>query len=658
MQPPVRGVKRLFFSRADNLPESRKRRRRGGQENRTNKPVRASMDGIMRSSRREIGWSGAVLSLLIVLMAGVLVRCAQLQLLESQRYRERAERQQLKIIPQTARRGTIVDREGRVMAVSRKIYSVRLDPSVLADAQETARQLSAILDLPGDSLYQDILARQDKRFLWVKRDVGEAAANEVRGLKIRGVLVETEFRRDYPMGQTAGHVLGSTDIDGAGLEGVEWMYDTYLAPQAGKWLLRSDSLRRPIGAQGVCEPAKDGHIVVLTLDSVIQNIVQEELRKTVEKFRAKSALGIVMDPKTGEILALANWPGFDPNRVRETPADIRRNRALTDPIEPGSTFKPFTAASALEGKFVTLQTIIDCEEGVYNGPGFGAVHEYKHYFGRISVADILIYSSNIGSAKMAQKMGKPYFHGMLRKFGFGQKTGIDLPGEGEGIMRPLSQWNDKMYTLTCVGFGQGISVTPIQLVRGFCILANGGKKVTPRVTKGILSPDGSEVICDFLHPRTASGGYVNVGGVEDAENRVISEKISRDLLREALAGVVEKKGGTAHGAYLEEYRIFGKTGTAQIALKDGRGYEPNKYISSFVGGAPVENPRICVLVMVREPDRRLGLGYTGGRVAAPAVREIVRQTLAYLQVPPGMSAENAEKTKQIRENLQFPSDGL
>jgi len=470
--------------------------------------------------------------------------------------------------------------------------------------------------------------------------------------------VENEYRRDYPMGDTAGQVLGSTDIDGCGLEGVEKEYEAYLSPQPGKWLLRSDSLRRPIGAQGECEPAKDGHIVVLTLDSVIQNFVQEELRKTVEKFRAKSAMGIVMDPKTGEVLAMANWPGFDPNRVRETAPEIRRNRTLTDPIEPGSTFKPFTAASAVEGKFVTLQTIIDCGEGVYNGPGFGAVHEYKHYFGRIRVADILIHSSNIGSAKLAQKMGKPYFYGMLRKFGFGEKTGIDLPGEGEGIMRPLSKWNDKMYTLTCVGFGQGISVTPIQLIRAFCGLSNGGTKVTPRVTKGILSPDGSEVICDFLHPRTDTGEYINGVGGEISENHIISERVSRDIREEALAGVVEKKGGTARGAYLEEYRIFGKTGTAQIALKDGRGYEPNKYVSSFLGGAPVENPRICVLVMVREPDRRLGLGYTGGRVAAPAVREIVRQTLAYLQVPPHKPADASEKNKQIREHLQFPSDGL
>jgi len=590
----------------------------------------------MSDTRRQ-WWRSLVF--LLLLIAGLLVvlgRCWQLQYYQAQRLGQRAANQQRKEIPQFARRGTIVDRKGRPLAQSNRVYSVRIDPYLLTDPRGAAQKLAQLLSIPQEKLLADILQRQDRRFMWVKRAISDDLARQVRQLAIRGVVVESEYQRQYPQGSLAGYVIGSTKIDGSGLEGVELYYDDNLAGKSGKLLLRSDVMRRPVRTQGPCPDSQDGDTLVLTLDAVIQSIVEDELKKVVEKFQAKGAVGIVMDPRSGEVLALANWPGFDPAQTRQTEDHLRRNRALTDPVEPGSVFKPFTVAAALEGGFFTLNDRIDCLDGPYSGKGFGTISEYKHPYGVLSVAEIIIKSSNVGAAKIAQKMGKKYFFGMIEKFGFGRKTGIDLPGEGNGLLMPLKEWKWGEYALTRAAYGQGpVAATPIQLIRAFCILANGGQVVKPRVARAIISSDG-EVIKDFgkltmLLPVSAGSSPAA------ADDRVISEKTARNLITAALAGVVENKQGSAHNAYLAAYRVFGKTGTAQIPKKDGRGYQENQYISSFMAGAPAEEPRVCVLVMVYQPDRSLGLGYTGGMVAAPVVKEIISQSLSYLQIPPRVS---------------------
>jgi len=587
----------------------------------------------MGNIRREI-WGGmAFLLLLLAGLLAVLGRCSQLQIYRSDDFRQRAQRQQRMVIPQTSPRGLIVDREGRVLALSVKVPSVWVDPLLVKDKKQTAEKLGDILTLNPMKLHEKILARKRKRFMWIKRYVGKEEAEKVRALKIRGVMIQWEYQRQYPMGELAAHVLGFTDIDGRGREGIECQYDKYLEGKPGRLIVMADVSRRPMGPGGVGEASEPGKTVVLSLDAVIQACVEEQLKKVVKKYRAQGASCIVMDPVKGEVLALANLPTFNPTEARRASSAVRRNRVLTDPFEPGSTFKPFTLAAALQGNFVGINQKINCLNHPYSGKGIGTIHEYRNYHGVISVAEIIERSSNIGSAKLAQKMGKKYFHGMIDNFGFGKKTGIDLPGEGKGIFVPLEndEWRWGQYALTRASYGQGpVAVTPMQLIRGFCCLVNGGILVKPQVARGVIDRNG-EIVRDYINGSISLGEEETAVGTDGA-GHVISEKVSRQLVEEALVRVIEGQRGTARAVAIKGYRVFGKTGTAKVPRKNGRGYEDNKYVSSFIGGAPVENPKLCVLVQVRQPDRSLGLGYTGGRVAGPVAREILRQGLAYLGV--------------------------
>ncbi|MCP4712590.1 MAG: penicillin-binding protein 2, partial [Planctomycetes bacterium] len=430
-------------------------------------------------------WGGQLfLGLLVMGMGIVLGRCWQLQCIEGARYQVQANSQMLRIIPQTARRGSIVDRHGRYMAMSIRTDSVRADPAIIKDFKDTAQKLSRILDLPEQELYQKLLDKQDSRFMRIKRDIPLDQAEQIRALKINGIVIEREYKRQYPMDELAAHVLGFTTIYGMGLEGIEAAFDEYLTGKIGLWRLNSDAFRRPIGTQQGSEPAQQGNHVVLCLDAMIQSYLEEQLVLTAQKFNAKGAIGIAMNPKTGEVLAMSTWPTFDPAHAPQSKVEHRRNRALTDPIEPGSTFKPFTVAAALEGGYVSVHETIFCHNGSYsNRRVFGTIGEYgNHSYGNLTVAEIVVNSSNIGTARISQKMGKTYFHKMVQKFGFGQKTGIDLTGEGRGILKPLDQWDRAQFDLTRLSFGQGpIMVTPIQLISAFCSLANGGLKVQPRV---------------------------------------------------------------------------------------------------------------------------------------------------------------------------------
>ena len=568
---------------------------------------------------------------MLAIMA-VLGWCWYLQYYKSDEYQQKALKQQLKIIPFSARRGMIVDAQGRTLAVSVKKQSVRVDPRLIRDYRTAAEQIGKALSVEVNGLYQGLVARKDKRYLLVKRFVSDEEVERVLALKLKGVVIEPDYERRYPMGSLAAHVVGYTTDYGEGLEGIEARYHKTLSGKPGKWVLSSDAIRRPVGAQGECVPADDGQIVVLTIDAVIQSYVEKQLREMVAKYQAQGACGIVMDPKTGEVLALANYPTFDLNAARKCSKEVKRNRALTDPVEPGSIFKPFTVASALEGGYVTVNQKIFCYNGYYAKRGIGIISEYNnHGYGELTVAEIIMRSSNIGSARIAQKMGKRYFHAMIEKFGFGKRTGIDLPGEGAGILRPLREWKWGQYALTRAAYGQGpIVTTPIQIIQGFCCIANGGKLVRPRVVRGVLTPEG-KVARDI-----GKDSALSMAEAGDAL-QVLKPQVSRKMVHEVLKAVVDRRGGTARRARIEGYEVFGKTGTAQVAVNGN--YVDGKYVSSFMAGAPAWAPRICVLVMVREPDRSLGLGYTGGVVAAPAVKEILRQTLPYLGVEKKLEEE-------------------
>ena len=566
--------------------------------------------------------------LLICGFCAVLGRCFYLQHTKYDFYKKRADRQQLKIIEHSARRGMILDRKGRILAASRTGYSIAFDPKVMDDSRENINRIARLLEIDSSKLYQDFLKRKKQRFMYVKRDITKDIADKVRNLAVEGVVVKREFFREYPMGSIAASVIGITDVYNKGLEGLELQYDKYLSGEPGRTLYSMDVLRRAVGPHPIGEnkEGRDGYNLAITIDAVIQGYAELAIKKVVDEFHARDAVCIVMIPQTGEVLACANYPTFDITRAREFPVEKRKNNAINLTFEPGSIFKPISVACGINKGVVGINTIIDCLKGPFRQSGMGRIGEYKNYFGKISVTTILAKSSNIGTVKIALMMGKDYFHDMIGNFGFGKKTYIDLPGEEIGIFP--EKWTDKNYTFTRSSFGQGISVTPLQLLRAFCALANGGKLVRPFVASGVT--DGNQVVENFR--RFSLPVFDDVAlDVNDTAAQVISKRCADDMVK-ALRKTIED--GTAASSKLDKWTAFGKTGTANVPKTDGRGYEDNKWNASFVAGAPASDPKVCILVTVREPDRSLGHGYTGGKVAAPAAKEVLEQTLAYLMIEP------------------------
>ncbi|MCH7814585.1 MAG: penicillin-binding protein 2, partial [Planctomycetes bacterium] len=422
----------------------------------------------------------------------------------------------------------------------------------------------------------------------------------------------------YPLGASMGQVLGFVGRQSQGLEGLELTCDRWLRGTDGSVRTVRDARRRairertdgPAAPAGRTEPVDGGH-VVLTLDAVIQGFVDELLPRQVQKFEAQSGVAVVMDPRTAEVLAMACYPTFDPNDRGAVDRSLWRNRVVTDMVEPGSTFKPFVASGALLAGVVSPGERIYCHDGLYVS-GRRLLHDSSPH-GLMTFEEIIIRSSNIGMAIIGERLGNPAMHDIVRRFGFGAPTGIDLPGESAGSVLPLSRWN--RYSTTSVPMGHELAVTPLQLITAFCAMVNDGVLLRPRVVRAYLRPDGT-VDREFTGP--------------DPVRRVLPKATARYLVNEVLVKVVEEGGG--HRAALAGYRVFGKTGTAQVPYDDRRGYEPGAYLGSFIGAAPLENPRVVVLVMIKKPNPRLG--YYGGVVSAPVVGDILGRTLAYLQVPP------------------------
>jgi cell division protein FtsI (penicillin-binding protein 3) len=437
------------------------------------------------------------------------------------------------------------------------------------------------------------------------------------------VGVESDWQRHYPMGRLVSHAVGFTSIDNRGLEGIEYQYDKQLSGLGAQDVFLADVRRRPIRPAPVMQsPADsndlknavltDGAGIILTIDSTIQQFVRNELFKQYKNFEAESAIGIVADPKTGAILSIVSLPDFEPAKVHSTAAENRKNRVLTDEFEPGSIIKPVVAAIALDAGVVNKVEKIYCEDGHYSGRGFGTIGEYKHGFGDLTVSEILINSSNIGMAKIGQRLGKEKLYQGLRLFGFGKRTGIDLPGEADGFLRPPRKWNG--YSITRIPFGQEITVTSLQLVRAFCILANRGRMIRPFLVKAVVDSKGE--ITELKHPLPPVG-------------YIVRPEVAQWIVNEALVGVVNE--GTGKRAKLEKWQVFGKTGTANIAKSNERGYSDSDYVASFIAGAPAKDPAIVVLVSIRKPNKSLGKGYTGGAVASPVVGAIIKKTLTYLE---------------------------
>jgi cell division protein FtsI/penicillin-binding protein 2 len=557
-----------------------------------------------------------ILLILAAGLAGMIGRCFYLQFIKADHYHQESIRPQEATIIEKPCRGIILDCRGRVLAASNRTQSVFADPCAIEDVEKAAQIVSGIFNVPPNAAASKITGSKNPRFVRLAESITPKQRDAILAARVHGIGIMNDYLRHYPSGPIASHAVGFVNSENAGLGGVELQYNSKLEGMSGTHIFYADAARRLIRLKEQKDNVIDGMGLVLTIDGAIQSFAYTELIKQYKAFQAESAIAIVMDPYTGAILAMVCLPDFEPEKIISQNPDTFRNRALTDPYEPGSIFKPIVAAIAIDGGAVRGNSVIFCENGTYSGKGFGTIGEYnRHKYGNMTVQEILEESSNIGMAKIGQKMGKQMLYNGLKSFGFGQPTGIDLPGEGTGVLWPMSRWTG--YSVTRIPFGQEISVTGLQIARAFSILANGGRPIRPYVLKAVIDNDGNVV--EFKRPGLPAGV-------------LIKPEVAKWMTEEALTGVV--KEGTGKKAALKKWQVFGKTGTANIAKTGERGFSENEYVASFVGGAPANDPKVVVLVSVRKPNRRLGKGYTGGTVAAPVVAGILDKTLTYLKVPP------------------------
>jgi cell division protein FtsI (penicillin-binding protein 3) len=578
------------------------------------------------SSGRITVWLFAAL---IVAFAALATRCLYLQYFGNEYYSGLSARQQQTVATISPQRGAILDCRGRVLAASEEIQTVFAEPRVLDDPKETASELGDVLNIGAHNICRIITDSENPGFVKIK--VGVDANQATAARKIHGVGIQSDWGRHYPMGSLATHIVGFTSADNRGLEGVELAYNKDLAGSAGRNIFISDAFRRPIRLREHDSDVTDGVGIILTIDATIQQFVREALLEQYKNYRAESAIAVVAEPKTGAILAMVSLPDYDPANFNTADANSLRNRVITDQFEPGSLIKPVVMGGAVEDGIVSLKEKIFCENGNYCGKGFGCISEYKNGFGYLTPREILVNSSNIGMAKVGQKMGKEEVYQSLRNFGFGKETGIDLPGEVSGLLWPPSKWTG--YSVTRIPFGQEITVTAIQLVRAFCILANGGHPVNMHVVKAVVDNEGNIVKMTQAPPPLAY---------------CIDPEVAKWLVTDAMVGVVNE--GTGKKAKLKKWQVFGKSGTANIAKVGEKGYAEHQYIASFMAGAPVEDPQVIVLVSVRRPDMSLGKGYTGGAISAPVAGKIIEKTLTYLEnsrpdSPKGRLAANNPQTR-------------
>ena len=545
-----------------------------------------------------------VLFLVVTLVVGG--RAFQLQVLQGDRLMRLGQRQHLKEWIVLPKRGAVIDRAGESLALSLESQSVYARPHRIQNVDNVSRKLAGVLNLRVAEVKQKITAA--KPFVWIKRQITAPEAEKIQVLNIDGIGMFYEPNRHYPQGQLAGQVIGFVGRDSEGLEGLELKYNDYIRGEAGSSVTERDALGRRVLVQGVeglqIPPGSDIH---LTLDTAIQHIAEKELEASILKYRAKAGVAIIVDPFTGEVLALANYPSFDPNLYNKQSADQRRNRAVADSYEPGSTFKTILAAAALEEDVVGKEDLFYCEMGKY--PYAGKIIHDTHPYGWLSFSKILQVSSNIGFTKVAEKLKKDRYFKYIEKFGFGRSTGIDVPGEVPGLLRKAETWS--AIDLATHAFGQGISATPMQMVMAYAAIANGGFLMRPYVTQRVVSPQGEVVLENQPH----------------VVRRVVSEKTAKQLA--SMLSQVTTEGGTGAMANIEGFEVAGKTGTAQKADPVHGGYS-NKRVGSFVGFVPANNPRLVALVLIDEPE---GSVY-GGVVAAPVFRNIAQGALRRMMVAP------------------------
>jgi cell division protein FtsI (penicillin-binding protein 3) len=553
-------------------------------------------------------------------------RLIYLQMIKHDQYAGLAAEKHVIKQPIFAERGTILDANNEVLAHNVPVETVVADASRLNDVDATVDLVSNELKLPRGEVSEKL--HTDRRYIVLKREVAKANADslrqKLRAKNLRGIYFEQDATRIYPNGAMLCHVIGFTDFDHKGIQGVEGSLDEYLHGQDGyRYIEHNRAGQEIVLYRGQERAPRNGYQVHLTVDLNLQNIVENEIDAAVREYSPKKATIILMRPQTGEILAMANRPAFDLNQRSEAKPEQMKNRAICDMMEPGSTFKIVTAAAAINEHKFGLESFIFCEKGIWN---YGGTPLHDHAaFSDLSVKDILVKSSNIGAAKMAVTLGDQKFYEYIRRFGFGERTGVELPGEIPGLIRSPSSWSK--ISITRIPMGHEIGVTPLQMATAMCTIANGGKLMTPRIVKSITTADGKTV--STLKPITL--------------RQVITPQTANQI-GTALRGVVSDRG-TAAAAAVPGFTIAGKTGTAQKVGPHG-GYEKGKEVVSFCGYLPAENPQFVGLVVLDDAQTKPEQNY-GGTVAGPIFSRIAEKAARYLDLEPHEEIRKAVPVERV-----------
>ena len=538
-----------------------------------------------------------VVSGFFVLVAFVLIwRMYDLTIMDRPFLLGQGDARSLRLVDIPAYRGMIIDREGSPLAVSTPMLSVWVNPKVFAPTPEQLASLARILNISKAKLLKRA-TEHGREFVYLQRQLPPMQAKKIEALKIPGINFQEEFKRYYPEGESSAQLIGFTNIDDNGIEGLELAYQPWLMGVSGKKRVVKDRLGRVIEDLGVVKESRPGHLLQLSIDRRIQFFAYHELKNTIENFQAKSGSVVVLDTENGEVLAVANYPSFNPNARARYQLNSYRNKAITDTFEPGSVIKPFSIASALDSGHFTPKTVIDTQ------PSWMTVHGHTvrdiHNYGVLDVVGVLQRSSNVGVTKMVLASPPEQLIGLLTRSGMGQRTESGYPGESDGSIVKVADANP--FVLATLGFGYGVSVTALQLAKSYLIFANQGRLLPVSLLHNTIRPEGIPV----LNAKTA--------------NQVLA----------MMEAVVSGADGTGKQAQVPGYRVAGKTGTSQIAGK--RGYEKHRHIASFVGIAPVSKPRFIVVVVIQEPTRN---GYYAAAVAAPLFAKVMGATLRMLDIPP------------------------
>jgi len=580
-------------------------------------------------ARVRIVMIGTVFGLLFLTVVG---RAFYLQILQHENLVKRADKQHQHRVDLTPARGSILDCNGTTLAESIHMDSCYAEPRRIKDVDGTAGVLAPILGIPKNELVTKLSV--NKSFIWIERCLAPDVATRVRNMRLPGIGFVAESKRFYPNMEIAAHVIGFTGRDPNGLDGIELKYDSTILGNTGYMITERDALGRNIGIMNtVIKDSSPGRSVVLTLDKTIQFIAEKELAKAVTESNAKGGMALVMESDTGRVLAMANYPTFNPNAISHYSVAQLRNHVVADSFEPGSTFKIFTIAAAIDSGTIKATDMYNCENGTYRIAD-RTIHD-DHPHSRLTVSEIMKYSSNIGSAKIGFKMGEEKLSTYLRNFGFGGRTGIDLPGESPGNLK--RHWYG--IDLATISFGQGVSLSTVQLVSALSAVANGGNLMKPYLVEQIL--DDSGTVVQKFEPQLV--------------RRVISPETAQKITK--MMETVTGDGGTGTKAALDGFRVAGKTGTAQKVDPVTHTYSPTKRIGSFVGFVPADKPKLTIAIIIDEPQ---GVKY-GGVVAAPAFRSIAQNALAYLKIQPNIPTTAAAKPANAQQSpiqdVESLSDG-